>query len=500
MSRIVIDFGHSKGTIAPEIYGHFAEHIGGVFYDGLWVGEDSEVENIHGFRKALVESFRKINPPVVRWPGGCFAETYDWRDGIGPRDQRPKRINWWHFEDGRMESNQVGTHEFMDFCKMVGAEPYVAANITSTTPLHIRNWVEYCNYPSDSSLAEERGKNGSPEPFNVRYWGIGNENWGGGGQMSPEWCAREYLKYSTIFKPLGTEKMRLIMCGATSDDTDWTRRIMREWAARGWKEVETWGLSLHYYTNYIGGSDDCFFTEEDDWYDEIFRADHMAAIVDAHRAAMDEFDPERKLKMVVDEWGNWHKNGSGPSKGYNLYEQQSTMRDAMVTALTLNIFNNRCDFIGMTNVAQLCNNLHCLYLAGGNNFVETPTYHVYDMYKGHQGGKQYQTIVHSTVRNRDGFKSLEEISAAASVKDGVMTLTLANLNLTEEKQVVLEGIGGSIAGKGTMMVLSAEDANTCNTFEDPFALVPEKRDIELVQGAMLTLPAAGVVSLTVKFD
>ena len=204
MSRITIDLSHSRGTINPNIYGHFSEHIGGVFYDGLWVGEDSKIENIRGFRKAAVDSFKKIHPPVLRWPGGCFAETYDWRDGIGPRSQRPRRMNWWYYCDGRVESNQVGTHEFMDFCRMVGAEPYVAANMTSVTPLHIRDWIEYCNLPQGlTTLTDERAANGSPEPFNVRFWGIGNENWGGGGQMSPELCAREFVRYTTICRSLG---------------------------------------------------------------------------------------------------------------------------------------------------------------------------------------------------------------------------------------------------------------------------------------------------------
>ncbi|MEG1775655.1 MAG: alpha-L-arabinofuranosidase, partial [Clostridia bacterium] len=203
MKHIRVAFDQSQGTISKHIYGHFAEHIGGVFYDGLWVGEDSKVENVHGFRKALVDSFKQINPPNLRWPGGCFAETYDWRDGIGPREQRPTRVNWWYSHDHRLESNHVGTHEFMELCGMLGAEPYVAANMPSLTPMHIRNWMEYCNFPAGSTtLAKERGQNGHEEPFNVKYWGIGNENWGGGGQMSPEMCAREFVKYATVCNSL----------------------------------------------------------------------------------------------------------------------------------------------------------------------------------------------------------------------------------------------------------------------------------------------------------
>ena len=497
MHQITIDFAHSKGTINPNIYGHFSEHIGGVFYDGLWVGEDSKVENIRGFRKALVDSFKKINPPVLRWPGGCFAETYDWRDGIGPREKRPRRVNWWYAWDKRIEPNHVGTHEFMDFCRMVGAEPYFAANMTTVSPLHIRNWIEYCNLPAGlTTLTDERAANGSPEPFNVQYWGIGNENWGGGGQMTPEMCAREYIRFTTVCRGLGVENMKFILCGPNGDDVEWTRRVMKEWGNRKWQEVPTYGMSIHYYT---GGSDDVFF-DEDDWYYGLFRGAYMQKVIDGHRAAMDEFDPERKMKMIIDEWGNWHKDGTGPSKGYNLFEQQSNMRDAMVAALTLNIFNNRCDVVDMANVAQLCNNLHSLYLASGENFVETPNYHVFDMYKGHQGGRQCNVIVDTGILSRKGYADMESVSASASVKDGVLTLTMANMNLTEAKRIRLGALGGSLAGEGTVMVLRADDPNTCNTFENPFAVVPETKPIALTDGSETILPPASVTAVTVKLN
>ena len=270
-AELVLDLKESRGTINPMIYGHFIEHIGGVFYDGLWVGEDSEIENIRGFRKKLVDSLKKIKPAVIRWPGGCFAETYDWRDGIGPRDQRPERVNWWYSYDGRTESNAVGTHEFVDFCRMVGAEPYFAANMSSTTPLHIRDWMEYCNHPAGrSTFARERAANGSVEPFNVKYWGIGNETWGGGGQLSPEWNTREYIRYTTICNSINKRSMNFIFPGATMHNIDWTRRCMREWADRPHEEAPTWGMSIHYYGGFnkdIGWPQT--FTEEQ-WYRLMF--------------------------------------------------------------------------------------------------------------------------------------------------------------------------------------------------------------------------------------
>ncbi len=463
MHQVTIDFTNSKGTINKDIYGHFAEHIGGVFYDGLWVGEDSKIENIRGFRKALVDSFAKINPPVLRWPGGCFAETYDWRDGIGPRDKRPTRVNWWYSHDKRTESNAVGTHEFMDLCHMLNTEPYFAANMTTVTPLHIRNWMEYCNFPSGvTTLADERAANGSAEPFNIKYWGIGNENWGGGGQMTPEQCAREYLRFSTICNSLDKGNYKFIMCGANGHDIEWTRRLLMAFGDRKWEEAPTYGMSVHYYCG-TAGSPTSF--SEDQWYQQLFQADYMQAVLDDHRAAMDEFDPERKIKLIVDEWGCWHKDGSGPSKGYNLFEQQSSMRDAVVAAMTLDMFNNRCDSIAMANIAQLCNNLHSLYLASGENFVETPNYFVFDMYKNHQDAKHLEAYVSAPIMEKEGFKPLKTLSASASEKNGQVTITLSNLHMTQSAKVNLCGIGKSLAGNATITLLHSTNPQDHNKYQ-----------------------------------
>ena len=500
MAKITLDFNSSRGTIPPELYGHFSEHIGGVFYDGLWVGEDSKVENVCGFRKSIVDSFKKIAPPVLRWPGGCFAETYDWREGIGPREQRPRRINWWYYCDGWVEPNQVGTHEFMTLCRLVGAQPYVAANMTTVSPMHVRDWIEYCNMPAGTTtLADERAANGDVEPFHVRYWGIGNENWGGGGQMTPEHCADEFIRFTTICRPLMPLEPRFVMCGANAHDLEWTRRLMKQWASRSWHETPAWGMSVHYYTNSLSGKDDVRF-DEAGWYDELFRADYMRRIVDDHRAIMDDYDPDRRLKMVVDEWGNWHIDGTGPSKGYNLFEQQSNMRDAAVAAMTLNFFNNRCDVVGMANVAQLCNNLHSLYLAGGEHMVETPNYHVFDMFQGHKGGKQIEASVEARVMESEKYDPLSLLSASASMKEGVLTLTMANMELDTSVEVELAALNGSVAGKGTLRILQHQDPMTCNTFEDPKAVVPTEKTVTLTDGAHITLPAACVAALTVKLD
>lgn len=491
MKSVTVCLNHSRGVIAPEIYGHFCEHLGGVFYDGLWVGPDSPIENIHGFRKALVDSFRKICPPVLRWPGGCFAETYDWRDGIGPREKRPRRLNWWYNNDGRVESNQVGTHEFIDLCRLVGAQPYFAANMTSVTPLHIRDWMEYCNMPAhETTLADERAQNGDEQPFGIRYWGIGNENWGGGGNMTAEMCAREFMRCATVCRSVPGQKA-LVACGANGHDVAWTREMMRTMHAKGCLPE---ALSVHYYCGTAGTPQE--FTEAE-WYELLRKADFMRRIVDDHRAAMDEFDPERRVSLFVDEWGCWHQEGTGPSKGKNLFEQQSNLRDAVVAALTLNLFNNRCDVVGMSNVAQLCNNLHTLYLASGEHFLETPTYFVYDLFKAHQGARQLETLVDCGCAGPDdGEAPLCQVSASASqAQDGSVTLTLANLSVTDSADVRLDALGGALTGTAEISTLCAADPHTCNTFENPHAVRPVRESRPFASGDTIRLPAASVVSV-----
>lgn len=493
MKSVTVCLNHSRGVIAPEIYGHFCEHLGGVFYDGLWVGPDSPIENIHGFRKALVDSFRKICPPVLRWPGGCFAETYDWRDGIGPREKRPRRLNWWYNNDGRVESNQVGTHEFIDLCRLVGAQPYFAANMTSVTPLHIRDWMEYCNMPAhETTLADERAQNGDEQPFGVRYWGIGNENWGGGGNMTAEMCAREFMRCATVCRSVPGQKA-LVACGANGHDVAWTREMMRTMHAKGCLPE---ALSVHYYCGTAGTPQE--FTESQ-WYELLRKADFMRRIVDDHRAAMDEFDPERRVSLFVDEWGCWHQEGTGPSKGKNLFEQQSNLRDAVVAALTLNLFNNRCDVVGMSNVAQLCNNLHTLYLASGEHFLETPTYFVYDLFKAHQGARQLETLVDCGCAGPDdGEAPLCQVSASASqAQDGSVTLTLANLSVTDSADVRLDALGGALTGTAEISTLCAADPHTCNTFENPHAVRPVRESRPFASGDTIRLPAASVVSVRI---
>lgn len=497
MNNICLVFTESKGMINRNIYGHFSEHIGSVFYDGLWVGEDSEVPNIRGFRKSLVESFKKINPPVLRWPGGCFAESYDWRNGIGDRSKRPVTVNWWYKNDKRTEPNQIGTHEFVDFCRLVGAEPYFAANITSMTPLEIRNWIEYCNFPENlTSLSKLRGENGDIAPLNVKYWGIGNENWGGGGNMTPQMYAREFKKYREICESVNISDCKFIACGPNGHDFNWTKGFFEEYRYNGRHQGSFYGFAPHYY---CGSAGHPLEFSEDEYYQMLSQANGMEELLRRHRAIMDFYDPDKTLGLVVDEWGCWHQGGTGPSKGYNLFEQQSTIRDALVAGLTLNIFNNNCDIVVMANIAQLCNNLHSLYLAGENNFVETPNYFVFDMYKTHQNAKQIKIIDDFEILQVKERADIKSVSSSASVNEnGDITITLVNLDYSNDKEVALSAFGGDISGNANITVLTADDPRTHNTFNNPKAVQPAAYNISIKSGDMLKLPKSSVVSVVIK--
>ena len=491
MKKISVVFPEKLGTVTPEIYGHFSEHIGGVFYGGLWVGKDSDIPNERGFRKDALDALRKIAPPVLRWPGGCFAETYDWRDGIG--ENRPVRTNWWTAWDGRLESNEVGTHEFFDLCELIGAKAYLAVNVTSITPLQARDWLDYCLSPKGStSLALEREKNGHPEPFKIDYIGVGNENWGDGGNMTADYYALEYRRFATVLKNLCKgckSNTTLVVGGANGPTYSWTLGLAEN--LRNARSTPIEAMSLHYYCGKAGTATEF---NEDEWYTLIGNALRMEDIVDRHYSITKGYQMENKLgKLVVDEWGCWHPDGSGPSKGYNLFEQQSTMRDAVISALTLNIFNNNCDKVLMANAAQVCNNLHCLLLAGDGYLVKTPTYHVFDMMKGHQGGTALRTVVSDNSDLKNG------VSASATVKDGVMTVTLANLSCENAAEIMLDLLGlEGVPSEIKATLLTSADMKDHNTPEEPEKVVP--LDMAVDFGKTVVLPKASVAVIEIKLN
>ena len=503
-SRIEVLMNEPIGKIAPEIYGHFAEHLGGVVYDGIWVGENSKAPNIGGIRKSLIEALQRVKPSVVRWPGGCFADSYNWRDGVGPRSQRPRRTNFWRdapewpkgVPDGpwNYDTNQFGTNEFMRFCRLVGAQPYVAANLRSLTARDFYEWVEYCNSPSGATtLADLRAAGGDRDPFKVRFWGVGNESWGCGGNFTPEEYAAEYRRFTEWVPKYGIEPA-FIGAGPNGGDLDWTRRFftkMNERRALG----RMWGWGMHHYswnvsggrtTDWRQGKGDAVKYPADEWYELLREADKMESLITDHWSVMAETDRQHRVKLVVDEWGAWYRPGT-EAHNTHLLGQQSTMRDAVLAALTLNTFNRHADKIAMANVAQLINCLQSLFLASEDKFVTTPTFHVFEMYVAHQGGQAVRTVC-SAPRpsySRNGQQAtIRGLSESASLTDRQLLLTVTNPDPAGARLAEIAIRGATIKSlKAT--VLAASDMHAHNSFEMPRSVQPVETRVSVPRGGTL---------------
>ena len=485
MEKIHLVFPEKIGTISPRIYGAFIEHLGTAIYDGIYCGEDSKAENIRGFRKTIIDALKKANISVIRWPGGCFAESYDWRDGIGPKEERPVRVNWWTKFDGRYEPNLVGTDEFLDFTELCGAEPYIAANITSTTPLNIRDWVDYCNSPAGTTtMAKMREANGRKEPYNVKLWGIGNENFGGGGNMTPQYYAWEFRRFSELVCNVTPDvEMIACGCGAKRDDYPWHRDVLDNFATTRSPRKTVAGMALHYYTNDVETCPDPTKFGVPEWKHLIGIACGIEeAIVRLWGMAMGN-KQENIGKLAVDEWGTWYNPGD--MNHDHLWRQQSYQLDAAIAGLTFNVFNNHCDKILLATIAQLCNCDQALFLAEGDQCILTPTYHVFEMYKGHQNGETIRSLTTS-----------DKLSVSASVKDGMLTATIVNLSPEEDVTFTLDPLGGSFQGDAQLRLLGNGELYAHNTFEEPHRLEPVDSTIPNFDGT-LTLPRGAVAAITV---
>jgi alpha-L-arabinofuranosidase len=473
------------GRIKPALYGQFTEHIGGVIYDGIWVGLDSKVPNIEGIRRSVVEHVRRLGKVVIRWPGGCFADAYDWRDGIGPREKRPRRFGRWQ-ED--TESNQFGTREFIKFCRLCGAEPYLAGNVGTGTPEQFQRWVEYCNAPAGAtSLADERVANGDREPFRVRYWGVGNESWGCGGKFTPEDYCTQYRRFTEWLPAYGVPHY-LIASGPNGNDLDWTRRFFKKWTDYARAPLSGW--AAHYYCGTTGHA--LNFTR-DQWYEMLEKANRMERLIVDQWAAMGEFDRGRKVKLLIDEWGCWHPKGTELNP-HHLFEQKSCLRDALCAALTLDTFNRHADKIDMANVAQLVNNIHTLFHADGDKFVATPNFYVFEMYRPHHDAQGVRLDVQApTVSfNAKGPTQVFRVAGSASHADRRVTVTLVHTHAREPAEVSLSLRSGS-ADHVDHTVLTHKSLNAHNTFEQPDELVP-KTSSTSYRGSTFTcvLPPASV--------
>ena len=432
MARILLNPAVSKGTIDKNIFGQFSEHLGHCIYEGIFVGENSPIPNTHGIRNDVVEALKNIRVPVLRWPGGCFADEYHWEDGIGPKANRKRMVNnnW----GGVVEDNSFGTHEFLELCALIGCEPYICGNVGSGTVREMAEWIEYINSPSDSSVAQKRWMNGRKEPWQVRYWGVGNENWGGGGNMSAEYYSDVYRRYATYCRNFTDKPLYKIACGPSSSDYHWMETLMK----RASSMFE--GISLHHYTIPTGdwakkGSATDFGVDE--YYATLVRTQYMDELITKHSAIMDRYDPEKKKGLMVDEWGIWTDVEPGTNPGF-LY-QQNTMRDALLAALNFDIFISHCDRVKMANIAQMVNVLQAMILTKGEKMVLTPTYYAFDLYKAHQDARHIDTCVLADKVGTDEWQT-KQVSAAASEKDGKVTLTLSNVSAEKAASVSVEGI------------------------------------------------------------
>ncbi len=406
--------------INKEIYGHFSEHLGTCIYEGIFVGEDSEIPNIDGFRTDVVAAFKELKVPVLRWPGGCFADTYHWKDGIGPREDRPSIVNV--FWGGVTEDNSFGTHEFLNFCELIGTEPYLSINVGTGTVQEAVEWVEYVTSDNKSPMTDLRKKNGREAPWDVKFWGIGNENWGCGGDMAPDYYANIFRNYSSYIRGGDFQK---IICGPSEDDTAWTETIL---SGLEGKQHLAQGVSMHYYTlptadwSNKGSSTDF---GEDMWFATLRNTMYVEDYIKQHLAIMDKYDPEGKIKLIVDEWGTWYDKLPGTKDGF--LQQQNTVRDALVAGINLNIFNSHADRISMANIAQIVNVLQAVILTRGPEMVKTPTYYVFSMYNVHQDATLVPIELISERYEYQG-EQIPAVTASASEKDGTVSITITNAN------------------------------------------------------------------------
>jgi alpha-L-arabinofuranosidase len=482
----------SNIVINKHIYGHFAEHLGRCIYGGFYVGEDNKkVPHVNGVRTDVVEALKKMKIPNLRWPGGCFADTYHWKDGIGPKAKRPKIVNvWW---GGVTEDNSFGTHNFLDMCELLGAEPYLAANVGSGSVTDLVDWVQYVNFTGQSPMSDLRVQNGREKPWNVKYWGVGNEAWGCGGNMKPDYYANIYRQYATFMTDSKDAKLFKIASGASSNDYNWTEVLMREIPLNMLD-----GVALHHYSvidwNKKGPATG--FSEEQ-YFTIMSRALEMEELVTRHSTIMDRYDPKKKVALVVDEWGGWYDVEPGTNPGF-LY-QQNSMRDAMIAGVSLNIFNNHAERVRMANLAQAINVLQAVILTNEEKIILTPTYHVMEMFNVHQDAK----LLPLSLKTNDyvfNNQKLPAVSASASVDNsGAGHISLVNIDASKSQEISIT-LNGSKFKNVTGRILASEKVTDHNTFEMPSKVQPQQfKDAKFENGVLkVKLPPVSVVVLELK--
>ncbi len=486
--RVAVHESDPGPVIPKEIYGQFSEHLGRCIYDGIWVGPDSSIPNIDGYRKDVLEALKALKVPVLRWPGGCFADEYHWRDGIGPRETRPRMINsnW----GGTLEDNSFGTHEFLNLCEMLGTEPYISGNVGSGSVEELAKWVEYMT-ARGGTVAEERAANGRKEPWKVKYIGIGNESWGCGGNMTAEFYSDQYRRYATYCRDYDGNRLYKVASGASDYDYNWTKVLMEKVGNRAD------AVSLHYYTitdwNHKGSATD--FTDGE-YYDIIAKALEIEEVLRNHEHIMDTYDPQRRIDLLLDEWGTWFDVEPGTNPGHLF--QQNSMRDALVAAMSLNIFNKHTARLKMANIAQIVNVLQSMVLTQGDKMLLTPTYHVFRMFNGHQDAVAVPVSFTCDTLQAPSGRLYSTLSVSASrTKEGKLLITLANPCLDKPQTVVLTLDAfrpKTVSGE----ILQAADVRAHNTFDKPRQVEPKAFSGAKISGSTvtLTLPPASVVALT----
>ena len=494
--KLYINEKNKKGHINPEIYGHFSEHLGRCIYEGLFVKEDSGIPNKNGMRSDVVNALKEMGIPVLRWPGGCFADEYHWRDGIGEKETRKKMINTnW---GGVVEDNSFGTHEFFELCEQLGCKTYVNGNVGSGTVQEMADWIEYMTFDGTSPMADERKKNGHEKPWKVDYFGVGNENWGCGGNMTPEYYGNLYRRYQTFVRQYNSDApISKICCGANVADYDWTENVLKTCFRNNDTGLMD-GLSLHYYTVPHEWSKKGQATGFDvnDWYLTLSKTLFMEELINRHGAIMDQFDPDKKIGMMVDEWGTWYDVEPGTNPGF-LY-QQNTMRDALVAAINLNIFNKHCDRVKLACIAQMVNVLQAVVLTEGEKMILTPTYHVFRMYKKHQGAELLDSYIADVCQIGTEEHKVPNLQESVSVaEDGTITVTIANLSVTDSYPVdIAFAQKKAVSAKAT--ILNGK-MDAYNTFDEPENVKEEVyTNVSITDdGVSLVIPACSVISMEI---
>lgn len=487
---VVIDTNRPQFKIHKEVYGQFAEDLGAGIYGGIWVGKDSKIPNINGYRKDVVEAIKQLSVPVIRWPGGCFADQYHWMDGIGPQNKRKHLVNsnW----GGTVEDNSFGTNEFLDFCELVGAEPYISGNLGSGTPQEMADWIEYMTFDGSSPMADLRRANGRDKPWKVKFFGVGNESWGCGGNMTPQYYSDLFRRYATFLHNYSGNQLYKIASGANTDDYNWTQVLMQNIGAR------MDGISLHYYTIPRTWADKGSATNFDtnEYLTTIGKTLYMNELINRHSIIMDQYDPQKKIGLIVDEWGIWTNVEPGTNPGFLF--QQNSLRDAIIAALNFNIFNQHADRVHMANIAQMVNVLQSIILTNGDKMILTPTYYAFKMYKEHMDGQFLDSYLRCDSINV-GKDKIPMLNVSSSIKDHVVTMSIVNIDPTRDANLTCDLRGlkfKTVQG----IILTSKNLTDINTFESPnnVNLKPFLSAKLMDNKIMLTVPAKSIITLTVQ--